>query len=254
MVQCIATFIDACYIARRNTISALMLQRFNECVRHFHELRAVFTDTGVRTNISLPRQHALSHYYAMIQLFGSPNGICSSITESKHIKAVKEPWRRSSRFKALVQMLRSILRMEKMAALRRVLLKKGLLQGTVSEHVTNHLKSGQQLGGSYVDSDENSMDVDDTSLNGEIKDYIGDQSSNIVSHNEPEDSGIIDEHHLKDSDDENHLRIGTRENDDVYPVDGDASEAFEEPGTTDIVLSKRPRQYLICSYYVIIFY
>ncbi len=34
-----------------------------------------------------------------------PNGLCSSITESKHIKAVKEPWRRSSRFEALGQML-----------------------------------------------------------------------------------------------------------------------------------------------------
>jgi len=52
-----------------------------------------------------------------IQLFGSPNGLCSSITESKHIKAVKEPWRRSNRYKALKQMLRTILRTEKLAAL-----------------------------------------------------------------------------------------------------------------------------------------
>lgn len=249
MVQCIATFIDACYIARRNTISAPMLQRFSECVRHFHKLRNVFTDTGVRTNISLPRQHALSHYYAMIQLFGSPNGICSSITESKHIKAVKEPWRRSSRFKALAQMLRNILRMEKMAALHRVLLKKGLLQGTVSEFVTSHLGSGQLgLGGSDVNSDDDSMDVDDTSFNGEIEDHISYQSSDNIEL-EPEDGSTIDEHNrdLDDSDDED-LRIDTSRNDvplDVHPVDGDASE---ERGTTDIVLSKRPRQYFFNPY------
>ena len=60
--------------------------------------------------LQLPRQHALvSHYYTLIKLFGSPNGLCSSITESEHIKSVKEPWHCSSRFKALVQMLRSIL-------------------------------------------------------------------------------------------------------------------------------------------------
>ncbi|KAJ7874543.1 hypothetical protein B0H14DRAFT_3083419 [Mycena olivaceomarginata] len=76
MVKCLSAFMDFCYL------------------------------TGVRDDISLPRQHALVHYVPSIKLFGSPNGLCSSITESKHIKAVKEPWRRSSRYKALPQMLR----------------------------------------------------------------------------------------------------------------------------------------------------
>jgi len=71
----------------------------------------------VWTSISLPRQHTLSHYYKLIQLFSSPNGLCSSITESKHIKAVKEIWRHLSHFKALAQMLFSIVQMEKMAAI-----------------------------------------------------------------------------------------------------------------------------------------
>jgi len=33
------------------------------------------------------------------------NGLCSSITELKHIKAVKEPWCQSSQYKALIKML-----------------------------------------------------------------------------------------------------------------------------------------------------
>jgi hypothetical protein len=41
------------------------------------------------------------HCIRFIRLFGSPNGLCSSIT----ITAVKEPWRRSSPFTALSQML-----------------------------------------------------------------------------------------------------------------------------------------------------
>jgi hypothetical protein len=53
-------------------------------------------------DVSLPLQYALVHYIRFIRLYGSPNGLCSSIT---HIKAVKEPWRRSSRFNALSQML-----------------------------------------------------------------------------------------------------------------------------------------------------
>jgi len=53
----------------------------------------------------LLRQHSLTHYPYLIWLFGAPNGISSSITESQHICAVKEPWRRSNRNEALSQML-----------------------------------------------------------------------------------------------------------------------------------------------------
>ncbi|KAI5991664.1 hypothetical protein EDC04DRAFT_2872897 [Pisolithus marmoratus] len=45
------------------------------------------------------------HYHDMIQSFGAPNGLCSSITESKHIQAVKDPWRRTNQYEALYQML-----------------------------------------------------------------------------------------------------------------------------------------------------
>ncbi|KIJ16060.1 hypothetical protein PAXINDRAFT_76254, partial [Paxillus involutus ATCC 200175] len=39
--------------------------------------------------------------------FGAPNGLCPSITESKHITAVKKPWRRSNKHNALGQILRT---------------------------------------------------------------------------------------------------------------------------------------------------
>ncbi|KAG2361322.1 hypothetical protein BDR07DRAFT_1238185, partial [Suillus spraguei] len=56
-------------------------------------------------NFSLSHQHSLQHYVLLIHLFGAPNGLCSSITEAKHIKAIKEPWRHSNQYKALGQML-----------------------------------------------------------------------------------------------------------------------------------------------------
>ncbi|KIM36125.1 hypothetical protein M413DRAFT_31879 [Hebeloma cylindrosporum] len=119
MVQCLATFMDTCYIARRNAITGPALQHFQSCVEKFHALRNIFIESGVRTSISLPRQHALDHYVYAIQLFGSPNGLCSSITESKHIKA----------------MLRTLVRMDKMEALRRKLTKLGMLAGTTSSYM-----------------------------------------------------------------------------------------------------------------------
>ena len=148
-----ATFMDACYVARRNAITAPALEHFRSCVERFHELRNIFIQAGVRTSISLPRQHALSHYYYAIRLFGSPNGLCSSITESKHIKAVKEPWRRSSRFRALIQMLLILVRLDKMAALHRTFSRLGMLAGSTSSYM-----AGLQTETEGVDADTGEME------------------------------------------------------------------------------------------------
>lgn len=59
--------------------------------------------------------------------FGAPNGMCSSITESRHITAVKKPWRRSNRYNALSQMLLTNQRLDKLHAMRVDLGVKGLL-------------------------------------------------------------------------------------------------------------------------------
>ena len=155
---------DLCYIFRRNAITATALATAEALLQQFHELRVIFITEGVRESISLPRQHALCHYLTSIVLFGSPNGLCSSITESKHIKAVKEPWRRSSRFRALIQMLRTIIRLEKLAALRRRFLQEGMLRGSTASHFASHqgqedeltseeTAAGDEDGGSDVNED-----------------------------------------------------------------------------------------------------
>lgn len=102
MVKCISAFIDVCYIARRADITKSALHDFDLALQHFHEYRQIFQTLGVCPNgFSLPRQHSLVHYRRHIMEFGAPNGLCSSITESRHITAVKKPWQRSSRYNAL---------------------------------------------------------------------------------------------------------------------------------------------------------
>jgi hypothetical protein len=146
MVQCLSVFMEACYIAHQNAISGPMLNKFKDCVDKFHELRNIFITLGVHSDISLPRQHALAHYYYSIQLFGSPNGLCSSITESKHIKAVKEPWRRSSHYKALSQMLTTLTRMEKMSMLCREFTELGMMAGTTSSYMASIVFKDELVG------------------------------------------------------------------------------------------------------------
>jgi hypothetical protein len=98
MVQSIETFMNACYITHCNAITTPALEHFCESVEKFHELQNIFIEAGVHDSISLPCQYALSHFYKSILLFGSPNSLCSSIMESKHIQVVKEPWHQSSHY------------------------------------------------------------------------------------------------------------------------------------------------------------
>ncbi|KAH9028665.1 hypothetical protein EDB85DRAFT_1867717 [Lactarius pseudohatsudake] len=162
MVKCVSAFLDFCYISRRNAISAEGLDSLQDALTRFHQHRDVFIHTGVRTDISLPRQHSLVHYIRSIRLFGSPNGLCSSITESKYIKAVKEPWRRSSRYRALVQMLRTLSRLDKMAAACRIFTGKGMMEGSTASYTGMVLRGEQPqpLGDPTEDGDDDDEDHD----------------------------------------------------------------------------------------------
>ncbi|KDQ57677.1 hypothetical protein JAAARDRAFT_130158, partial [Jaapia argillacea MUCL 33604] len=117
MVMCIADFMEFCYLARRSVIDTDTLEHMEAVLQRFHVNREVFEEEGVRPDrCSLPHQHLLTHYVAMIKEFGAPNGLCSSITESKHIIAVKEPWQRSNCYDALGQMLVTNQHLDKLAA------------------------------------------------------------------------------------------------------------------------------------------
>ena len=131
MVRCFAAFLDFCYLVRRNTITETTLQSMDDALDRFHTERVVFQDNFVRFDFNLPRQHSLVHYRKNIQLFGAPNGLCSSITESKHIKSVKELWRRSNCFNALGQMLLTNQRLNQLAASDIDFVSRGLIPGVM---------------------------------------------------------------------------------------------------------------------------
>ena len=134
VIRTFRAFLEFCYIARRDIITEDDLDELQDALSRFHSFREVFAPIRP-TGFSLPRQHAIVHYPDLIRLFGAPNGICSSITESKHIRAVKEPWRRSSRNNALFQMLTTNQRLDQLSAARDEFTKLGMLDGTLLESV-----------------------------------------------------------------------------------------------------------------------
>jgi hypothetical protein len=127
MVRALSAFMEFCYLVHRPQIDEDTLVAINVAVEQFHQERKIFIEVGIRDDFSLPHQHSIVHYYDLITLFGAPNGVCSSITESKHIKAVKEPWRRSSHNQPLGQMLLTNQCLDKLAASRVYFKAQGML-------------------------------------------------------------------------------------------------------------------------------
>ena len=160
VVKTFAAFLEFCYIARRNIITDDSLEELQAALNRFHESRKVFLGT-VRedspSGFSLPRQHSMVHYYEHIKNFGSPNGLCSSITESKHIVAVKCPWRRSNKHAALPQMLKVNERIDKLAAARADFTARGMLVDSCLVHA---LKNALEYNGEDP-MDEDASDSDE---------------------------------------------------------------------------------------------
>ena len=117
VVKCISAFLNFCYLAQHSDFDCATLDALDSALHHFHTYCEVFQSSGVHeSGFSLPCQHSLVHCHVNIQDFGAPNGLCSSITESWHITAVKKPWRCSSHFEALGKMLITNQQLEKLAA------------------------------------------------------------------------------------------------------------------------------------------
>ncbi|EIW75687.1 hypothetical protein CONPUDRAFT_65876 [Coniophora puteana RWD-64-598 SS2] len=150
VVRAFRAFLEFCYYVRRNVITEKDFDDMDNALARFHRYRKVFVDSGVSMTLSLPRQHSLVHYKYLIRRFGAPNGLCSSITESKHIEAVKDPWRRSSRFNALGQMLTTNSRLDKLAACRVDFDARGMLHGDGLEKELALLEEG--IRGAYYHS------------------------------------------------------------------------------------------------------
>lgn len=139
VVRTFQAFLDFCYIVRRDVITDHDLLALKNALSCFHKNRDIFISTGVRSNFHLPRQHSMVHYHSLIRQFGAPNGLCSSITESKHIRAIKEPWRRSNRNEALGQMLVTNQRLDQLAAARADFTDQGMLNGSCLSEVLKAL-------------------------------------------------------------------------------------------------------------------
>lgn len=136
MVRTFSAYLDFTYLVRRSNFDEHSLSLIKTALDRFYTYRPIFQETGVRepgpAGFLLPRQHSMKHYLALIAEFGAPNGLCSSITESKHIRAIKDPWRSSSHNEPMKEMMMTNQRLDKLAAARVDFCQRGMLMGGVA--------------------------------------------------------------------------------------------------------------------------
>ena len=131
MVLAMQAFIDFFYITRQEIHDTHSLETLKAALECFHWHWHIFEECSIQLKgFNLPCQHLMIHYVQLIHAFGAPNGLCSSIMESKHIKAVKEPWRKSNCWNALGQMLITNLQLDKLAVTCADFTSCGMLEGT----------------------------------------------------------------------------------------------------------------------------
>ena len=125
-------FLEFCYLVHHDIHTEDSVTQVQDALMHFHEYQVIFESTGVCPGgFSLLQQHSIMHYLKLIQMFSAPNRLCSSITKAKHIKAVKEPWRQSSHYKPLGQMLLTNQCLDKLATARVDFTSHGMLDRTI---------------------------------------------------------------------------------------------------------------------------
>lgn len=167
IIHCVRSFLDLCYLLRQYSHDEDDLKKVDETFAEYCHHREFFREAGVCPNgFGQPRQHSLGHYRHLIQQFGSPNGLCASITESRHITAVKEPYRRSNRWNAVSQVAITNQRLDKLSAVRAHFTAHGMMHGTVFSNIVNGM-----LGSSITpneDAVESDTDPDDDDSDDEV--------------------------------------------------------------------------------------
>ena len=140
MVKVLQAFLNFCYNVWCDIHDTQSLKALEDALDCFHKHCEICQTTGVHLNgFNLPHSHVAGHYLHLIWVFGAPNGLWSSITESKHIKAVKEPWCQSSHWSVLKQMLTTNSHLDKLAAAWVDFASHGMLEGTVLEGILSWL-------------------------------------------------------------------------------------------------------------------
>lgn len=117
-VQAAQALMDFIYYSQFPTMDEDDLEKMDEMLIRFHNLKDIFKDAHIRDHFNIPKLHALVHYTYLIRLHGTPDGYNTETPERLHIDFAKVGYRASNKRNYLTQMTKHMERREAMAIRR----------------------------------------------------------------------------------------------------------------------------------------
>ncbi|EPS92600.1 hypothetical protein FOMPIDRAFT_1137569 [Fomitopsis schrenkii] len=107
--------LDFIYLAQYTAHDNDTLEYMEKALKTYHKNKAVLVELGIREHLNIPKFHSLLHYVDSIKELGATDNYNTEAFERLHIDFAKAGWRASNHRDARPQMVRWLVRHEKMA-------------------------------------------------------------------------------------------------------------------------------------------
>jgi len=91
LVHAVHALLDFIYLARYPIHTSETLEKMNNALHMFHLNRDIFVSLGIGKHFNIPKLHNSSHYYELIQLYGTVDNFNTEYTERLHIDLQRMP-------------------------------------------------------------------------------------------------------------------------------------------------------------------
>ncbi|KAI0944925.1 hypothetical protein AcV7_001596 [Taiwanofungus camphoratus] len=104
LIRAVRALLDFLYLAQYPAHTSETSKLLTDSLARFHANKSIFVDLGIRLHFRLPKLHALDHYLASIQLFGTTDNYDTQYSERLHIDLVKNAYRATNQKDEFTQM------------------------------------------------------------------------------------------------------------------------------------------------------
>lgn len=114
-LRAIRALLDFIYLAQYTTHNDDTLGYLKDALDTFHANKDTLIELGVRDDFNFPKIHSLHHYITSIELFGTTDNYNTEMFERFHIDFAKDGWRASNKRNERPQMVKWLVRQERIA-------------------------------------------------------------------------------------------------------------------------------------------
>jgi Plavaka transposase len=114
LIRAVRALLDFLYLAQYPVHTNETLELLEDALAHFHDVKDIFVDLGIRDSFNIPKLHFVQHYMMFIRLYGTTDNFDTAYTERLHIDFAKDAYAVTNHKDEFTQMAKWLERKEKM--------------------------------------------------------------------------------------------------------------------------------------------